>query len=465
MIKLRDIPLIAYIVAIAFGLIYLALPSKVYVKYNNKLYKPLEIKDHYATILLNNSVKTIKNPEVVYESKIKFGIDIVGGKRVILYVNGTKEDVDAVYTVLEARLNSLGISDVRIYKSGNYIIIELPTELEDKLKSILREGKFEAKIDNTTVYTGKDIIRVCLSPSCSGVDLKTCKPSKEGWVCQYRFAVWIDKDAAKRFALLTKNLSIVEKNGTVTLNKTIDFYLDNKLITKLNIDPSLKGKEATVFSITGFGVGETKIDAIKNAYGRMKYLQTILLSGSFPVKPEIVSEENIIPSAGQSFLKNVLQDLAIALIAVIAFILVRYALVYKDLIVSIIIAILMGIALLSEIFLIVVVASLINWVLDIASIAGILLTVGTGVDYLIISTDELLRHKKTGIKKALQFIVRAFVTTGLALIALAFAAASLMKGFALTTLIGLIIGAFITRPAYIRALERVLEFLNSHKKH
>jgi len=125
----------------------------------------------------------------------------------------------------------------------------------------------------------------------------------------------------------------------------------------------------------------------------------------------------------------------------------------------------MGIALLSEIFLIVVVASLINWVLDIASIAGILLTVGTGVDYLIISTDELLRHKKTGIKKALQFIVRAFVTTGLALIALAFAAASLMKGFALTTLIGLIIGAFITRPAYIRALERVLEFLNSHKKH
>ncbi len=475
-LKLRDIPLIAYLISIFLGLAFLLTPSQTLVKIGNYTYplveyKKLENGQYYVVYKTPNgfNTTTLSNLTLVEKPKIQFGIDIAGGKRVILYINGTKEDVEAVYQVLETRLNSLGISDVRIYKSGNYIIIEFPPQLESKLKEILKEGKFEAKIGNVTIFTGKDVLRVCLTPECSGVDFKTCHQLPNGeWACRWFFAIWLDNKAAETFAKVTKNLSIVYENGTAILNKTINFYLDNKLVTNLTIAASLKGKAATQVSIEGTGIGPTKLDAIRNAYERMRYLQTILLSGSFPVKPQIVSEEEITPILGKGFISNVFFDFFLALAGVFAFIFVRYLITEKKLSLALIIAILMSLFLSSEIFLIIVVAALIHWVLDVASIAGILLTVGTGVDYLIISTDELLSKEKLSakekIKRAMQFIARAFTTTALSLVALLFAAASLLRGFVITTLIGLVIGAFITRPAYVRALERILEWLESRKK-
>ena len=475
-LKLRDIPLIAYIISIFLGLAFLLVPTKPLVKINNHKYPLVEYKKlptgkYYVVYQTPNGYNStyLTNLTIVQPSKIKFGIDIAGGKRVILEVNGTKEDVEAVYSVLETRLNSLGISDVRIYKSGKYIIVEFPPQLENKLKELLREGKFEAKIGNVTVFTGKDIIRVCLSPTCSGVDFKTCHQLPSGeWVCRYYFAVWLDNKAAQRFANVTKNLKVVYEHGQPVLNETINFYLDNKLVTNLTIDASLKGKAATEVSITGTGIGRTKLDAIRDAYERMKFLQTILLSGSFPVKPKIVAEEEITPILGKGFISNVYLDFLLALAGVTLFIFTRYFITERKLTIALLVTLLLALFLSSEIFLILVVAALINWVLDVASIAGILLTVGTGVDYLVIATDELLsKEKKTTkekIKEAMQFIFRAFTTTALSLIALLFAAASLLRGFVITTLIGLVIGAFITRPAYVRALERMLNWLEQKAK-
>ena len=51
----------------------------------------------------------------------------------------------------------------------------------------------------------------------------------------------------------------------------------------------------------------------------------------------------------------------------------------------------------------------------------------------------------------------AYTTTVVAMAPLMFAGAGLLKGFALTTIIGVSIGVFISRPAYAATIEILLK--------
>ena len=54
-------------------------------------------------------------------------------------------------------------------------------------------------------------------------------------------------------------------------------------------------------------------------------------------------------------------------------------------------------------------------------------------------------------------ITAAYFTTVVAMVPLWYAGAGLLKGFALTTLIGASIGVFIARPAYAKVIEILLK--------
>ena len=51
----------------------------------------------------------------------------------------------------------------------------------------------------------------------------------------------------------------------------------------------------------------------------------------------------------------------------------------------------------------------------------------------------------------------AYFTIVVAMIPLLFAGAGLLKGFAITTIIGASIGVFITRPVFVRVIEILLK--------
>ena len=51
----------------------------------------------------------------------------------------------------------------------------------------------------------------------------------------------------------------------------------------------------------------------------------------------------------------------------------------------------------------------------------------------------------------------AYLTIVVAMIPLLFAGAGLLKGFALTTIIGASVGVFITRPAFAATIETLLK--------
>ena len=115
----------------------------------------------------------------------------------------------------------------------------------------------------------------------------------------------------------------------------------------------------------------------------------------------------------------------------------------------------------SEAFITLGIAALIKWNLDVSSIAGIIAGMGTGVNDQIVIIDETNRDSdaslKERIKSAFFIIIGAFFTIFAAMLPLFWAGAGMLKGFALTTLIGVTIGILITRPAFAEILRHIKE--------
>jgi preprotein translocase subunit SecD len=120
----------------------------------------------------------------------------------------------------------------------------------------------------------------------------------------------------------------------------------------------------------------------------------------------------------------------------------------------------------SEIIMILGVAALIKWQLDLSSIAGIIASIGTGIDHLIIITDEVLYEGKipstmsafsSRIGKAFVIIIGAASTNIIAMAPLVVMGFGTLKGFAITTIIGVFIGVIVARPVYGVVIKELLE--------
>ena len=74
----------------------------------------------------------------------------------------------------------------------------------------------------------------------------------------------------------------------------------------------------------------------------------------------------------------------------------------------------------------------------------------------VVGKTEETGDWKRNIKKAFFIIMAAYATTVVAMVPLLFAGAGLLKGFALTTIIGVSIGVFVTRPAYAATIRELL---------
>lgn len=407
-------------------------------------------------------------------SNIKTGLDLRGGTRVVLRPIAESgeaiedNNVADIISVLDNRLNVYGLSDMKIrsakdWEGNKFVIVEIAGATREEVKELIgKQGKFEAKIGNDTVFVGgkKDITFVCRGDgTCSGI--RQCNPSgPSNWGCRFEFAIHLSPEAAKLHAEITKKLDVVLSNdGKEILSKNLDFYLDGKKVDSLQISSDLKGSETTAIAISGPGSGPTKVDAGEDALKSMGKLQTILITGSLPFKLETEKMDTISPSLGRSFVNNSLLVGLLAIIAVAIVIILRYKkfiIIFPVMITSI-----------TEIFLTLGFASLIGWNLDIVSIAGIIAAVGTGVDDQIIIVDEAIKGRGSGnassynwlqrIKRAFFVIFTVYATLIAAMLPLWNAGAGLLRGFAVTTIIGVTIGVFVTRPAFAVVVEKLLK--------
>jgi len=398
-------------------------------------------------------------------SNIRKGLDLEGGTRVLLKPASkiSDDDMEIIISNLKERLNVYGLGDVVVRTATDlagedFILIEMAGVTEEEVKDLLaKQGKFEAKIGNETVFLGgkKDITYVCRSADCSGIDpQRGCSKSEGGWVCGFFFGITLSPGAAERQAELTDELDVAVEEGESYLSEDLILFLDDKEVDTLRIGAELKGRATTNIQISGNGVGKTQGEARMVALQNMKRLQTIIITGSLPVKLNIVKMDTISPVLGKEFLDNAVLVGFLAMLAVVGVVLIRYR---KGKIV-----LPMVLTLVSEVVLVLGFASLVGWNLDLASIAGIVIMVGTGVDHLIIITDETLKGKfvydwKEKIKKAMFIVMAAYFTTCAGMIPLWFAGAGLLKGFAFTTIVGISFGVLIARPAYAAVVEVLLK--------
>lgn len=406
------------------------------------------------------------------KTNLKKGLDLQGGTRVLLQPEEeiTKDEISRLIFNLEQRLNVYGLSDIVLREvddiSGNqYILIEIAGANEEEVKELLaKQGKFEAKIGNQTVFKGgkKDdygVSYVCHSADCSGIDPQYgCKMMADNqWICRFQFSIAIKPAAAERQADITRDMAVItDEQGEGYLEDKLMLYLDDSLVDELNIAATLKGREVSEIAISGSGMGSNEQEAVFNSLQNMKKLQTILDTGSLSVKLKVVKTDTISAFLGEEFLKNAIIIGLFALLSVAIVVFIRYR--------KLKIVIPMTLTMLSEILIILGFASLVGWNLDLAAIAGIIIAVGTGVDHLIVIADETLKGEngyssswKNKIKKAFMIIMAAYFTTFAGMLPLWFAGAGLLKGFAFTTIVGISIGVLIARPAYAAVIEILLK--------
>lgn len=227
-----------------------------------------------------------------------------------------------------------------------------------------------------------------------------------------------------------------------------------------NLEPRIDNVDnARIFSqlvITGSAINGDE------AQRELKALEVLLETGSLPIGIKSISKETISPLLGNEFLNSALIIGLVGLVVVSIVIYIRYRIL--KLVLPIIITAM------SEIILILGFASLVNFNLDLAAVAGILAAVGTGVDHQIIISDELLRGDLVTTdtlivraKKAFFIIFATAATTIATMLPIIFFSFGLgkLRGFAIIIIVGVLVGIFISRPAFSILAQHVLK--SEHK--
>jgi preprotein translocase subunit SecD len=167
-----------------------------------------------------------------------------------------------------------------------------------------------------------------------------------------------------------------------------------------------------------------------------------------PLNFEESTTFQIQPALAQDFKRNSLITGIVAVLAVSVVVFIRYD--------DVRVAAPMIVTALSEVVLLLGFAAAIQLQLDLSHIAGFIAVVGTGADDLIIIADEVLSEGEVNsarvfqnrFRKAFWVIGAAAVTTIMAMSPLAYLSLGDLRGFAIITILGVLIGVLITRPAY-----------------
>ncbi len=342
------------------------------------------------------------------------------------------------------------------------------------------------------VYEGEDIEIVYTDPQHSGL-------VPVGDYYRFYFTILVSSDGAQRFAKVTSGVpSQMDLNSGEYYLKdcSIYLYLDNDLQSSLRIASSLGGKAYPTPQIDG---SRTKRE---DAVEEKMRLQTILRSGALPVSMETTSISIISPTLGSSFMESAMLAALAAGIMVVVIIFIRYRslkigipLVLTGLSEAVIIlgisamndsAVWMGVlvvnlAIIAAVWwklhesdasawlgaVLIPMLGLMSWNIDLPAIGGLIAAIGVGVDQMVVIADETIGGRritkkiyslKERIGKAFFIIFTAATTTISALLPLLFVAAGVfIRGFVITTIVGILVGILITRPAYARIIEMTVE--------
>jgi len=400
------------------------------------------LKDYRVILLIILIIVSITSISVL---GIQQGLDLEGGSVIQIHLEQPvdQDTMNTVVTVLDRRLNIFGVRDVNVRASGNQdVIVEIAGVRPEEVTNVVgTPGVFEAKIDNQTALTGTDITNV-----------RPYQISGNQWRVPFTVSV----QGANRFAQVAQGRA----------GEPVEMYLDGELVSS----PVLSEGLATGTPVTEIEVSGTA-ETAEAAENEARTIQTVLQSGALPVQVSIAGVSSVSAELGDQFRTGALIAGLLAVIVVSIIIFLRYRV--PLLVIPIIFTSL------TELLLILGIASIIQWNIDLAAIAGIIAAIGTGVDDQLIITDEVLkkgdskedkksRKRSSSLRMRIKgafFIVFASAATLIAaMLPLAYigfsrgyAGIGILSGFAFTTIIGILVGIFITRPVYAKFIESFIQ--------
>jgi preprotein translocase subunit SecD len=391
-----------------------------------------------------------------FNTNLKFGLDFEGGSFVKLkLVNNSSPNepisqatLDRTKAIMETKINEYGLKNtpvntVRDGDNNAYVLVDFAGIPYDQAMSIVgRQGKFEMKIQTQ----GNESAFILDSSDVRGVS----DPSAfmENGQTTYGVNFGLTKEGAEKF-----QQACIQYGATTDPNSHyVMMLLDDKVFysrpLSADLAESLKTKpEEQMIAMTG-----SDAEGLNMA----KDVSIHMSAGSLPVSVVPVSSGQVPAEQGAMFKAIVIVAMILAQLAIGAVMYFRYReprIILPMFLTSIF-----------EVVILLGVAAFIKWEIDLPSVAGIIAVIGTGIDQLIIITDEVMTTGRAPTTKkilqklssAFKIIVSSAATLVVAMIPLWYMGFGALKGFAITTILGVFIGILITRPAYGAIISDIL---------
>ena len=237
-------------------------------------------------------------------------------------------------------------------------------------------------------------------------------------------------------------------------NPCLLLVVDGEVVNSFGMDPGLAD------SMAGGSWADT--GNFRLTTGEFAEAQTISLNlraGALPADLDISGEgtsSSISAAQGENFRTYSLIIGVLSVFAVAGMVFLRYR--------EPRVALPMIVTALAEVYALLGFAALLGYPLELAVIAGFIAVVGTGVDDLVIIADQVMSEGDVNsqtvfdsrFRQAFWVIGAAAATTIIAMSPLMVLSLGDLSGFAIFTILGVLVGVLITRPAYGDILRRLL---------
>ena len=361
-----------------------------------------------------------------------------------------------VVRILENKINEAGLSggtvqEVTTAQGDNFILVEAPNQDASSVRGLVSERgtvvieAYYAAGDGN--YTRETVLQQ--------EDFQSIGTAQDGSSGPY-VPVTVSEPIAPEFQQSMRDTGLAQQGGTrctyqadaTSTEPCLLLVVNGEVTNAFGMSPGLADSLRTgewagnpVFQLQTTNVSEAQEVSIN------------LRAGALPAQLDFSEESGgttsfISPSQGADFRTNSLITGIIAVLAVSATVFVRY----KD----VRVAAPMVVTALSEVVILLGFAAGIGYPLDLSVIAGFIAVIGTGVDDLIIIADEVMaegeinsrRVFQSRFRKAFWVIGAAAATTIIAMSPLATLSLGDLQGFAIFTILGVVVGVLVTRPAY-----------------
>ena len=302
------------------------------------------------------------------------------------------------------------------------------TETEQLEQLLARTNQEILDRFESTAFTGKQLVSAGRQQQQNG----------SGWEVTLNF----NAEGGEKFAELTQSIA-----GT---GRLLGIVLDGELISEASVGPQYKaaGISGGTASISGNFTAEDARD-----------LEVQLRGGSLPLPVEILEVRTIGPSLGAENVRRSLIAALSGLVLVGIFMLLIYRLAGAVAVMALSLYALFNLA----------VYALIPVTLTLPGIAGFILSIGMAVDANVLIFERikdelrrgntLIRSIETGFSQAFSSIVDGHLTTLISCAALFFLGTGLVKGFAATLGIGVLLSLFTA----LTCTRTLLRFLMSYQ--